>query len=373
MDATQESGARNHGVARHAQALETVGGQHSDIIRTAACIVNDELVDLLRLGNQQIRIIHRGKRAGVFTGQADTGLQRRHPLRIATINEQRTQQAGDIHDGRKGPDLRANDIAGTVQHRHLHRIRGAAKVNRIGTQTGHDSHRRTRRSAEHPDAVIPLSQINNQFADSGELDRAARSIDTRLCDHETVAELGADNYDGVEPTAGADGYRGIDGIGHMVAAAPRVHAGRPAVRIVNLGTLRRPDKGKGADNKAVVALAAAKIQLGLVVIHHEGVVTIAAVDGEGSADTAAEPAPGAFQQVPEGKSVPSKVRTKDLTDLVSIAFARTIDRRQGAVVIDGKVIGASHRVDGQLLRVGIVVDTLIVRQLLFTRHIDILE
>ncbi len=363
----------DRGLAHHAEAVDPVGEKRADRGPGGAGAVHDELVNLILLVHQEIWIVQGSQRARDLARQADARFQRGDTFTDATFHVKRPKEAGEIEDRIKGVHGRADDHSIAVQHGNLDSVGRATKVDGVGAQAADDPHRHSRRGAKHPDVVVAFRQIDDELLDPAKLHEQTGTIDPVLSHHDAVAELRADDHHGVEPAAAGDGHRCIDRVSDLIAASAGPNIGGTAIRVVMLGIFRRTGQGKRADDEHIVTVATVESQHRLIVIDDKSVFPGAAVDGERVAYAAAEPAPGGLQQIAGVKARADEIGAEDLTNLVGIAVVAAVDRRGGAVVINGEVVGAGDHVDGQAVGMEIVVDALVVGQLILAIGVRILQ
>jgi hypothetical protein len=173
-----------------------------------------------------------------------------------------------VHQMRDETAVTQQVVADDVRSRTVHEERVAAEpAGDIRNQPGS-------RAADE-EAVIALGAIEIHGLDTGEENVQPRAEDTVLRHHEVVAELGADDDDGIEAVAAVDVHRRVHCVLNEVRARVSAHV-RALAQI-----FLRAEECERTDQKDIVAVVPEERERRQVVIDDELVVLVAAEDTDG--------------------------------------------------------------------------------------------
>ena len=309
---------------------------------------------------------HAGAAGGLLDNDLARGLAR-HVQRDAVDLELVVGGTGSagramIDDRAHAVEARADDISGDI----------AADDEAVAAEAADHRGNHVVARAEDEELVVALQAVDLRgFLHPVQMDVQAGAEDAVRRDDERVAFLGADRHYRVEAETAVDADRGVDVVLELVVVA----------------AAQRDDVGfgdEGADHEIVVAGLAFHPQHGLVAVDVEGVVAFAAERGQRVADAAAQPAAGDQRQrdvvaagsevdVGEivgdhariararriGVDVAVRVGAEHLADLEQVLALATVERSDGAVVVDVELIVAVTCTHGQATVDGaVVVDAL---------------
>ena len=234
----------------------------------------------------------------------------------------------------------------------------AADVEGIAAEATDDPQIHARAGALDEEAVVAFDGIDDDTFQPGIGDEQAGTVDALVVDHEIVAELGADDGQGVETVATVYAHRRVDRERDEVRALAAVDVGERGLGIV------RVHLDEGPHREGVVVLVAVQEQLRLVAVDGEGVLAGATKHHGALADAVGKEAArhlGGLEVVLLGQPViriaAIAERLVDLADLEGVVAGVAKDGGRREVVVEHEGIVAVAAVDlDRAADVGVVVD-----------------
>ena len=221
---------------------------------------------------------------------------------------------------------------------HTFQIR-ATNIERVGAQTADDFDDDVFRSRLDEERVIAFGRVDSDLLDGVVGDEQTATEHTVFRDYEVVAELGADDRDGVEAVAAVDPDWCVNVERHEVGALTTIDVGEWCPWIVGVNV------DEGADGERVVVVLTEEEDLCIVREDSERVIAVATEQGRGDRDTVRqEPARRLrrLEEVIRQQAVERVVLVpsggEDLTDLEDIVASVTEQHQSRQVVVQHECI-----------------------------------
>ena len=206
--------------------------------------------------------------------------------------------------------------------------------------------------------VVAFHAIYFEFFDAGQIHIQACALHAAVGDHKVVCNFSAHHHHRVHTQPAVDANWRVDVVFDVVVAgaAAQLHVGHRQARAC---------QHEGANNKLVVAVFAEEFKRRLVAVNREAVVTIAAKDGGGEADTTRQEAQGGldgFGFVSCRHMAGVARAAEHLAELEGVGTPAAVQRRDGGVVVGVEGVVAVQAVDEQpAIDALVVVDALDLR------------
>ena len=337
MDAVErdfDGGAADGAVGARSERCRDVHVDHRGVARR--CHVHAQRIGA---GGSRAGAFDQRERSGGLPGDADRagGAAARHHGHAAGQDA----VEGRVAAGQGVVDIAAGAVGGA---RHDGAGDVAADVETVVAQAADEAGDYIGRGRQHIEMVVAFEAVDLEFFGIAQFHVQACALHALVGDDEGVGRLGAQHHHGIGAGAAVDADRRADVVLDMVvagAAAERriAHRKRAAIRA-----------HEGAHDELVVAVFAEQLQRGLVAVHREAVVAVAAEHRGGVADALAQETDrgrDGLDVVADAHLRADAVQAEHLAELEAVAAGAAVDGGQGSVVVDVEGVVAVESADIQ--------------------------